>query len=95
MRDDLIKDSKLHKDIKRNGIGAKKVKKEHRVGNAIKTIYQEILQIWLLIQTVAMAMASYILLGQTNWGDRIIGGVLLVGAITTAIKQYTKPSINE
>ena len=89
MKDDLIKNSKLHQDIKKDGIGVTRVSIKSKVTNGFKSFCRDIIALWRLIVTVSEAMGAYILIPQSALGDKVIGGVLLISAVTMAVKQYT------
>ena len=86
---DLIKGSKLEKDVKRNGVGTVRVTILSKVTKSISNFFVEVFALWRLIVTVAQAMGAYILIPQSAWGDKIIGVVLLISAVSMAVKQYT------
>jgi hypothetical protein len=94
----IWKGSKLEKDIKKDIKEGKKMLKHpptrktgiaEKINQLIRNFFVEVFNVWKLIVTIAQAMGAYVLLPQSALGDKAIGLILLISAVTMAVKQYT------
>lgn len=87
---DIIKDCKLTKDIKKEGVGKPRVTIKSKVTTFFNNAFDETVLLWRLIVTIAQAIGAYILIPQSALGYKVIGGILLTSAISMAVNQYHK-----